>query len=145
MPSLVPHIAFNGNTEEAFSFYQSVFGGQFARVIRFGDLPDNPDFPIRQDEAGKLMNIALSLGGEITLSGNDVPSIMGRVSEREHRSKIAILIENKEEAHRIFGGLSAGGDIEVPFEESPDGTGFGMFRDKFGIEWMINFEPIKSI
>ena len=144
MPKITPHIAFNGNTEEAFTFYKSVFGGEFTGVIRFKDLPENPDFPIPEKEAGKLMNIALSVGGATILTGNDVPSILGTVSEKENRSKIAVSTENKEEAHMIFSGLSVGGAIEVPFEESPEGPGFGMFRDKFGIEWMIKFEPVKS-
>ena len=144
MPKITPHIAFNGNAEEAFRFYQSVLGGEFARIVRFKDLPLNPDFPIPEMEAEKLMYIALSIAGESILTANDVPSSMGFVSENENRSKISVRAESKEEAAEFFHGLSHGGDIEVPFEDSPEGAAFGMFRDKYGIEWMIHFDPISS-
>ena len=144
MPKLIPHIAFNGNTEEAFTFYKSVFGGEFTKIIRFKDLPENPDFPIPEEEGEKFMNLALSIDGDTVLTGNDVPSILGTVNEKENRSKITVSTANKDEAQKFFSGLSVGGEIEVPFELSPDGPGFGMFRDKYGIEWMINFEPGKA-
>lgn len=79
--------------------------------------------------------------GKNILMGNDVPEIMGRVNENENRSKIAIGAESREEADKLFNGLSAGGNIEVPIDESPWGSYFGMFRDKYGIEWMVDFDP----
>ena len=121
-----------------------MFGGEFTKIIRFKDLPENPDFPIPEDEGEKFMNLALSVEGETLLTGNDVPSFLGTVNEKENRSKISVSTDNKEEAHRFFSELSYGGKIEVPFELAPDGPGFGMFRDKYGIEWMINFEQVKS-
>ncbi len=72
---------------------------------------------------------------------NDVPEFMGCTNENENRSKISITAESREEADKLFNGLSAGGQIEVPMDESPWGSYFGMFRDKYGIEWMVNFEP----
>ncbi len=132
------HINFNGNAEEAFTFYKSVFGGEFAMVMRFKDLP-NPEFPIPENEANKIMHIALPIGQNV-LMGNDVPEIMGRVNENENRSKISISAESKEEADRLFNGLSAGGQIEMPIADSPWGSYFGMFRDKYGIEWMVDFD-----
>ena len=135
------HINFNGNAEEAFNFYKSVFGGEFSKIIRFKDLASE-EFPIPENEANKLMHIALSIGKNF-LFGNDILEIMGRVSENENRSKIAISTESKEEAFKLFNGLSAGGQIEMPIDENPDGTYFAMFRDKFGIEWMVKFDPQK--
>jgi len=135
------HINFNGNAEEAFNFYKSVFGGEFSKIIRFKDLASE-EFPIPENEANKLMHIALSIGKNF-LFGNDILEIMGRVSENENRSKIAITTESKEEAFKLFNGLSAGGQIEMPIDENPDGTYFAMFRDKFGIEWMVKFDPQK--
>jgi PhnB protein len=85
------------------------------------------------------MYIALPIGGSI-LMANDIPAIMGKVSEEENRSKITVNAESKEEAFKLFNGLSAGGQIEMPLEENPDGTYFAMFRDKFGIEWMVKFD-----
>jgi PhnB protein len=72
---------------------------------------------------------------------NDVPEFMGRTNENENRSKISVSTESREEADHLFNGLSAGGQIEVPMDESPRGSYFGMFRDKYGIEWMVNFDP----
>ncbi|MDI1233257.1 MAG: VOC family protein [bacterium] len=140
MAEINPHINFNGNAEEAFTFYKSVFGGEFTKIIRFKDLPASPEFPIPASEADKLMYIALPIGKNI-LMANDIPEFMGRVNENENRSKISIGAESKEEANKLFNGLSMGGQVEMPLEENPDGTYFAMFRDKFGIEWMIKFDP----
>lgn len=138
MATINPHINFNGNAEEAFLFYKSVFGGEFATVVRFKELA-SAEFPIAEKEADKIMHIALPIGKSV-LMANDVPEIMGRTNENENRSKIVISAESKEEADKIFTGLSAGGQIEMPIADSPWGTYFGMFRDKYGIEWMIDFD-----
>ena len=139
MALINPHINFNGNAEEAFNFYKSVFGGDFAKIIRFKDI-SSPEFPVAENDANKIMHIALPIGQNI-LMGNDVPEFMGRVNENENRSKISVSAESREEADKLFSGLSAGGNIEVPISDSPWGSYFGMFRDKFGIEWMIDFTP----
>ena len=139
MALINPHINFNGNAEEAFDFYKSVFGGEFAMVMRFKEMA-SPQNPIAEKEENKIMHIALPIGKNI-LMGNDVPEILGRVNENENRSKIAISAESKDEANKLFNGLSAGGNIEMPIGDSPWGSYFGMFRDKFGIEWMVDFDP----
>ena len=138
MAVINPHINFNGNAEEAFTFYKSVFGGEFAKVIRFKEL-SGPEFPVSESEANKIMHISLPIGKNI-LMANDVPEILGKTNENEHRSKISISAESQEEADRIFAGLSAGGTIEMPIANSPWGTYFGMFRDKYGIEWMVDYD-----
>lgn len=139
MAIINPHVNFNGNAEEAFNFYKSAFGGEFQRIVRFKDL-SSEEFPVDESEADKIMHIALSIGHN-TLMGNDVPAFMGKVDENENRSKISVSAESREEADRLFQALSAGGTVEVPIDDSMWGSYFGMFRDKFGIEWMINFEP----
>ncbi len=139
MASINPHINFNGNAEEAFNFYKSVFGGEFAMIMRFKDLA-SAEFPVAEHEANKIMHIALPIGKSI-LMANDVPEILGRTNENENRSKIVISAESKEEADKLFNGLSAGGQIEMPVADSPRGSYFGMFRDKYGIEWMVDFDP----
>lgn len=139
MALINPHYNFNGNAEEAFTFYKSVFGGEFATIMRFKDM-QNDDFPIPEKEANKIMHIALPIGKNV-LMGNDVPESMGRTNENENRSKISISAESKEEADKLFNGLSAGGQIEVPISDSPWGSYFGMFRDKYGIEWIVDFDP----
>ena len=140
MAIINPHINFNGNAEEAFNFYKSAFGGEFAKVIRFKDLA-SPDFPIEKKEENKIMHIALPIGKNNMLMANDVPESMGRTNENENRSKIFISAESKKEADKLFNGLSVGGQIEGPIGDSPWGSYFGMFRDKYGIEWIVEFDP----
>jgi PhnB protein len=135
-----PHINFNGNAEEAFTFYQSVFGGTFTKIIRFKDIA-SPEFPVAEKEENKIMHIALPIGKSNMLMANDVPEMLGRVNENENRSKISISAESKEEADKIFNGLSAGGKVEVPIADGFGGSYFGMFRDKYGIEWMVDYNP----
>ncbi|RPD39353.1 VOC family protein [Chitinophaga barathri] len=140
MRTINPWINFNGNAEEAFTFYKSVFGGEFTKLIRFKDLA-SAEFPVPEKEANKVMHIALPIGKQNVLIANDVPEFMGRVSENENRSKIAVAAESREEADKIFNGLSADGEVEGPIDDSPWGTYAGMFRDKYGIEWIVEFDP----
>lgn len=139
MMTINPWINFNGNAEEAFNFYRSVFGGEFTKVTRLKDLA-SPEFTVAEEDADKIMQIILPIGSGSMLIGNDVPEFMGRVSENENRSKIHVNVESKEEAEKIFNGLSLEGQVEAPVEDSPLGT-FGMFRDKYGIEWIIECNP----
>jgi len=127
MPQINPWINFNGNAEEAFEFYRSVFGGEFSKLKHV-------------EGSDEISLIALPIGDN-TLIANDVPKSMGRVDENENRSKIAVSVESRAEADRIFAGLSAGGAVECPMDEDASGSYFGMFRDKFGIEWIIDFDP----
>jgi PhnB protein len=143
MITINPHINFNGNAQEAFDFYKSVFGGEFTKIIRFGDLA-SADFQVEPKDVEKLMYISLPIGEVNSLIGNDVPEFMGRVNERENRSKIHVSTDSKDEADKIFSGLSVGGEVEVPIADSGWGVYFGMFRDKFGIEWEVEFDANKK-
>ncbi len=142
MTTLNPWINFNGNAEEAFNFYKSVFGGEFGKIVRFKDVA-TAEIPVAEAEANKIMQIILPIGGGNMLTGNDVPEFMGKVSENENRSKIHLDADSKDDAERIFNGLSVGGSVEGPMGDSPWGTFAGMFRDKYGIEWLIEFNPNK--
>lgn len=138
MAEINPYIHFNGNAEEAFNFYKSVFGGEFAMISRFKDLSfEGQQFS--EKEANKIMHIALPIGKGSILMGSDTPEFLGRQNENENRSKISINASSKEEADKLFNGLSAGGNVEMPMDDSPWGSYFGMFRDKYGIEWMVSF------
>ncbi|MCE1199014.1 MAG: VOC family protein [Marinilabiliales bacterium] len=139
MAQINPHINFNGNAEAAFLFYQSVFGGKFSKMIRFKDIA-GPEFPVSEKEADRIMLIALPIGNNLLLA-NDVPEFMGKTNENEHRSKISITAGSREEAEKLFYGLSAGGTVEIPISETPGEACFGMFRDKYGIEWMVEYDP----
>jgi PhnB protein len=143
MPQINPYIHFNGNAEEAFTFYKSVFGGEFANVSRFKEF-SNPEHPVSEKEADKIMHIALPIGKNSLLMGSDTPEFMGKHNENETRSKIAITAESKEEADKLYNGLSAGGKVEMPIGDSPWGSYFAMFRDKYGIEWMIDFDARRN-
>lgn len=138
MAQLNPYIHFNGNAEEAFTFYQSVFGGEFTRIIRFKDIA-NEQFQVPEHEANKLMNITLPISDGSRLIGSDVPEMMGKVNEKDNRNTLFISAASREEADKLFNGLSAGGMVEMPIEDGPFGSYFGMFTDKFGVEWMVEY------
>lgn len=138
MAKINPHIHFNGNTEEAFEFYKTVFGGTFSKISRFKDL-SNAGFQFPEEELNKIMHIALPISSGSVLMGSDVPSILGKVNEQENRSKITLSADSKEEADHLYKGLSAGGAIEFAIGDSPWGSYFGAFRDKYGVEWMVDF------
>ena len=138
MATIHPWINFNGNAEEAFTFYKSVFGGEFTKIVRFKDIATD-EFPVPEKEENKIMHIALPIGDSTVLIANDVPEVLGRVNEHENRSKILVNAESREEADRLFAGLSAGGEVEGAMGDGPYGSYMGMFRDKYGIEWIIEF------
>ena len=140
MAKINPYIHFNGNAEEAFTFYRSVFGGDFTVLARFKDFA-GPENPVPDNESEYVMHIALPVSNNNILMASDVPSALGKVNENENRSKIIISADSKSEADNLFNGLSAGGNVEVPISDSPWGTYFGMLRDKYGIEWMVDFDP----
>jgi PhnB protein len=135
MALIHPYIHFNGNAEEAFAFYRSVFGGEFAKFLRYKDLA-GPEYAIPENEADRLMHIALPIGKNTMLMGSDALEVMGRVTENDNRNTVFINAESRAEADKLFNGLSAGGTIEMSMTDGP----FGMFTDKYGIEWMVNFE-----
>jgi PhnB protein len=141
MASIHPHIHYNGNAEAAFTFYKSVLGGSFSKLMRFKEL-STEGFQFPEEELEKIMHIALPIGGGTVLMGSDVPAMLGTVNENENRSKITVRAESKEEADALFNGLSVNGTVEFPMGNSPWGSYFGAFRDQYGVEWMIDYEVI---
>lgn len=139
------YVNFPGNTEEAFNFYRSVFKTEFINGIhRFGELPPNPDQPPIADEVKKMiLHIELPLPGGHILMGTDAPKEMGFTVARGNNMHINLEPSSKEEADRLFNALSAGGKVEMPIQEMFWGAYFGSFSDKFGINWMVNFQPVK--
>jgi PhnB protein len=142
MATINTWINFNGNAEEAFTFYKSVFGGEFTKIVRFKDIASD-EVPVDEKEENKIMYIALPIGNNNLLIANDVPEVLGRVNEHENRSKILISTESREEADKLFNGLSVEGEVEGLMGDSPWGSYAGMFRDKYGIEWIIEFTTTK--
>jgi PhnB protein len=137
MPALNPYLNFNGNAEEVFNFYKSVFGGEFATIMRFKEVPKEYKSPDHEDN--KIMHIALPITGGNVLMGSDVPEAMGKVTNGNNFN-IAISTNSKEEADKLFNGLSAGGKVTMPMSDTFWGSYFGMFEDKFGISWMVSFD-----
>jgi PhnB protein len=138
MARINPYIHFNGNAEEAFTFYQSVFGGRFGKIARYKDIASS-QFPIAGTDTNRIMHITLPINKTNVLMGSDCLEMMGHVTENDNRNAISINAESREEADKLFNGLSAGGKIEMPINDGPMGSYFGMFTDKFGVEWMVDF------
>jgi len=136
MAQINPYLNYNGNAEEAFNFYRSVFGGEFAVVMRFGDVPDEHKMP--ESESKKIMHIALPIGNGNMLMGSDVPEASGEVKTG---TNFCISISTQsEEADKLFNGLSAGGQVTMPLGKTFWGSYFGMFTDQFGVQWMVSYD-----
>ena len=132
-----PYLNFNGNTEEAFNFYKSVFGGEFLALMRFKDNPGCGEIP--EAEKDKIMHAALPIGKGTVLMATDALECMGQKLTFGNNFYISLAPESKEEADRLFNGLSAGGKVEMPMQDMFWGDYFGTFADKFGVQWMINY------
>ena len=132
-----PYLNFDGNAEEAFLFYKSVFGGEFTSHIKMGDAPDTDKLP--EAEKNRTMHISLPLGNDTVLMASDILPSVGHKLNVGNNNYISIHPKSREEADRLFNGLSEGGDIEMPMEDQFWGDYFGSFTDKFGVRWMVNF------
>ncbi len=138
MATFNPYLSFPGNTEEAFNFYKSVFGGEFTTLQRFKDTPEAGKIP--EKDKNKIMHVALPIGKGNVLMATDALESMGQKLTPGNNFYISINAESKEETERLFNKLSAGGKIELPLQDTFWGAYFGMFRDKFGIQWMVNYD-----
>ncbi|MCE1164060.1 MAG: VOC family protein [Bacteroidetes bacterium] len=134
-----PYLNFSGNTEEAFNCYKSVFGGEFVNVTRFRDTPESSRVP--DNEKDKMMHIALPLGDGDVLMGTDALESMGHKLTPGNNMSLTISAASREDADRIYKGLSAGGKNLMPMAEQFWGAYFGMLTDRFDIHWMISHEP----
>ena len=137
MAKLNPYLNFEGNTEKAFNFYKSVFGGEFRMLQRFGQTPEASRVPANEQD--KIMHIALPIGQNI-LMGTDALESMGHSITRGSNFSISIDAESEAEAERLFNASAAGGQVSVPLEKMFWGAYFGMLTDKFGISWMVNYD-----
>jgi PhnB protein len=132
------YLNFAGNTEEAFDFYKSVFGGEFASVVRFKDMPME-GVSISDSDQDKIMHIGLPFGDDQMLMATDTLASMGQELTQGNNVHISIHPDSKEEADRLFNALSAGGTVEMPMGDQPWGDYYGSFKDRFGVHWMVNF------
>lgn len=137
MAAVNPYLNFNGNTEDAFKFYKSVFGGEFAAVMRFKDNAGCD--AMSEADKDRIMHIALPIGNGTLLMGTDALESMGQKLTVGNNFYIALAPESREEAERLFNGLSAGGKIEMPLQDMFWGAYYGSFTDRFGVQWMVNY------
>ena len=137
MATLNPYLNFAGNTEEAFKFYKSVFGGDFKALLRFKDTPEAGKIP--PNEKDKIMHVALPIGRGNMLMATDALESMGQKLTLGNNIYLSIEAESKEEAKKIFSGLSADGKVTMPLDDAFWGAYFGMLTDKYGIRWMVNY------
>jgi len=138
MATLNPYLNFNGNTEEAFNFYKSVFGGEFITLQRFKDTPEADR--VAPADKDKIMHVSLPIGKGNILMATDAVESMGHKLTVGNNFSLSISAESEKEADKIFNGLSAGGKVDVPMSKMFWGAYFGMLTDKFGIQWMINYD-----
>ena len=138
MKSLNPYLNFNGNTEQAFTFYKSVFGGEFKTFSRFSDTPHGDNLP--EEDKSKIMHVALPLFNGTTIMGTDILISQGHEPVAGNNISLSLETESKEEADSLFAKLTEEGTVEMPLTDMFWGAYFGMLIDKFGIKWLINFE-----
>ncbi len=138
MAAINPYLTFNGNCEDAFNFYLSVFGGEFTYIGRFGEMPSEQ--PVPEEAKNKVMHVSLPISKETNLLGSDALETFGGVPKMGDNIAISINAESTVEADKLFNSLSAGGKVTMPMNKTFWGAYFGMFQDKFGINWMVNFD-----
>lgn len=131
------YLNFEGNTEEAFNFYRSVFGGEFGMIMRFKDMPQGEN-PIPKEVENKIMHINLPIGNTILMGTDAIEGFGGKLKSGNNFS-IQLETETKEDANNFFKALSEGGNVGMPLEDSFWGAYFGTLTDKFGVQWMVNF------
>ena len=138
MASIHTYLTFSGNTEEAFNFYRSVFGGEFKVLQRFKDMGQGDK--ISEADGEKVMHVALPVGNHSVLMGSDAIPSFSPAPQIGNNISVSLDTESEEEAKRLFDGLSAGGKVTMPMEKTFWDAYFGMFTDRFGINWMINYD-----
>ncbi len=137
MLKINPYLNFAGNTEDAFKFYKSVFGGEFAMLQRFKDTPEAGRVPEQEKE--KIMHVSLPVGEATTLMATDALESMGHKLSVGNNIQLSIEAESKNEVDKLFKGLSAGGKVTMPLADTFWGAYFGMVTDKFGVQWMVSY------
>jgi PhnB protein len=140
MASVNIYLNFNGNCEEAFNFYKSVFGGEFSYIGRFGEMPPSEGYTVPEEDKEKIMHVSLPIGAGTTIMGSDTGAQWAPGFVQGNNFSVSVNAESKEEAEKLFKGLAAGGTVTMPLNKTFWSECFGMFTDKFGINWMMSFD-----
>ena len=137
MPTINPYLKFNCTSEDAMEFYRATFGGEFSIFSRFADMDSG--MPVDDGEKNNILHASLPIGDGFVLMASDCPASYGGVTQGNAFS-VSIGADSEDEATRIFNGLSAGGKVTMPLGKTFWGAFFGMFEDKFGVNWMVNYD-----
>jgi len=140
MAQINPYLNFNGECEAAFKFYKSVFGGEFDRLSRYSDMPPAEGKPVSEADSQLVMHVSLPISSETVLMGSDVGGEWSKHNVVGNNIQLSVNAESEEDARRIFTGLGEGGNVKMPLEKTFWGALFGMLTDKFGINWMVNYD-----
>ena len=132
-----PYLNFDGTTEKAFDLYKKVFGGEFMAKMKMTEMPESDKLP--ENERERIMHISLPISEDTILMASDIIPSMGQKLPEGSNCYISLHPTSREEADRLFDGLSEGGEVEMPMEDQFWGDYFGSFTDKFGVRWMINY------
>ncbi len=142
--TISPYLTFNGNCEDAFSFYKSVFGGEFPYIGRYKDMPPMDGKTVPESEGNKIMHVSLPISKETILMGSDSSEAFGHATNIGNNFSISVNAKNHVEADRIYNGLSSGGHTTMPMNKTFWGSYFGMLKDKFDIRWMVSYDEPKT-
>ena len=140
MTTINIYLTFNGDCEEAFEFYKSAFGNEFAMMSRFKEMPPDPNFPVAEADMEKIMHVSLPISDETVLMGSDTGGEWAGHFQQGNNFSVSIGTDSKEEADRLFYLLSEGGNVTMPMSDTFWESYFGMFTDKFGIQWMVSYD-----
>lgn len=145
MAKINPYLHFLGNTEEVFNFYKSIFGGEFAAVMRYGDMSGQEGCEnLSDDDKSKIMHIALPLSDGHVLMGTDAVGEHAKDAKFGNNISLSVSPDSKEETEKIFNGLADGGEVTMPLSDTFWGAYFGMLKDKYDIRWLINYDYPKD-
>lgn len=140
MATINPYLHFMDNSEQAFNFYKSVFGGEFATVMKYGDMPGCDEMQLSDVDKAKIMHIALPIGNETVLMASDSIAASGQTHTAGNNFSISVSVDSRDEADSVFRGLAEGGKETMPLQDTFWGSYFGMLEDRFGINWMVNYD-----
>jgi PhnB protein len=140
MAQINPYLNFKGECEAAFNFYKSVFGGEFQQFSRYKDMPPAEGKPAMETDNELIMHVSLPISKETVLMGSDVGGEWAMHTVTGNNIQLSVNVDSKDEAEKIFNGLGSEGQVKMPLEKTFWGAYFGMLTDKFGINWMVNYD-----
>ena len=143
MKTINPYLIFNGNCEEAFNFYKSVFGGEFKSLGRYNEMPASDCKDLPEEAMNKILHVSLPIGKESILMGSDANPNMGAVRTGDNVS-LFISANSREEADTIFNSLSKNGKVTMPLQDTFWGSYFGMLEDKYHFIWMVGYDKAEN-